>query len=184
VAAVVLNPAIRRQKRSLGDVSGQQVTSDVNHGASTLKGGGRGLAWDPACVISGRSTFYASCAQPTRALARCSFVPDGPGYSKLALHSLDKHLAENQLACRSGNERLRGAVEARAGGEPIPFLCECTDGTCLARVDLTLEEYRGIRRHENRFVILRDHPTLPGERIVEEKGFHQVVEKYRSVAFD
>jgi hypothetical protein len=104
-------------------------------------------------------------------------VPDGPGYSKLALDSRDKHLAENQRAFRIGNERLRGAVEASAGGEPIPFLCECTDDTCMARVDLTVEEYAGIRRHENRFVILRDHPTLPGERIVQENGFHQVVEK-------
>jgi hypothetical protein len=104
-------------------------------------------------------------------------VPDGPGYSKLALGSRDTYLAENQRAFRVGNDRLRGAVEARAGGEPVPFLCECTDDTCMARVDLTLEEYAGIRRHENRFVILRDHPTLAGERIVQEDGFHQVVEK-------
>jgi hypothetical protein len=26
-------------------------------------------------------------------------------------------------------------------------------------------------------VILRDHPTLAGERIVQQNGFHQVVEK-------
>jgi hypothetical protein len=104
-------------------------------------------------------------------------VPDGPGYSKRALDSRDKDLAENQHAFRIGNERLRGAVEARAGGEPIPFLCECTDDTCMARIDLTLDEYRSIRRQENRFVILRDHPTLPGERIVQENGSYQIVEK-------
>ena len=72
---------------------------------------------------------------------------------------------------------MRGALEATAKGEPIPFLCECMDDTCLARVDLTLEEYEAVRRHENRFVIVRDHPTLPGERIVEENGFYQVTEK-------
>lgn len=104
-------------------------------------------------------------------------MPDGPGYATPALDSRDNDLAENQRAFRIGNERLRGAVGARAGGEPIPFLCECTDETCMGRVDLTLDEYRSIRRHENRFVILRDHPTLPGERIVQENGFHQVVEK-------
>jgi hypothetical protein len=93
------------------------------------------------------------------------------------LDSRDNHLAENQRAFRIGNERLRDAVEKRAGGAPVPFLCECTDDTCMARVDLTLDEYDGIRRHENRFVILRDHPTLPGERIVQEDGFRQVVEK-------
>jgi hypothetical protein len=93
------------------------------------------------------------------------------------LDSRDKHLAENQRGFRIGNERLRGAVEASAGGEPVPFLCECTDETCMARVGLTLEEYASIRRHENRFVILRDHPTLRGERIVQENSLHQVVEK-------
>ena len=72
---------------------------------------------------------------------------------------------------------MRDALEATAGGEPIPFLCECMDHMCLARVDLTLEEYAAVRRHENRFVIVRDHPTLPGERIVEENGFYQVTEK-------
>ena len=93
------------------------------------------------------------------------------------MDSRDNHLAGNQRAFRIGNERLRAALKTRAGGAPIPFLCECTDDTCMARVDLTLEEYAGIRRHENRFVILRDHPTLPGERIVQEDGFRQVVEK-------
>ena len=72
---------------------------------------------------------------------------------------------------------MRGALETMAGGDPIPFLCECMDDTCLARVDLTLDEYEGIRRHENRFVIVHDHPTLSGERIVEENGPYQIVEK-------
>jgi hypothetical protein len=63
-------------------------------------------------------------------------------------------------------------------GEPVPFLCECMDDTCMGRrVDLTLEEYGVIRRHENRFVIMRDHPTLPRERVVQENGSYQVVEK-------
>ncbi len=84
---------------------------------------------------------------------------------------------ENQRAFRIGNESLRRVLETKAGGESIPFLCECMDDTCLARVDLTLEEYEGIRTHENRFVIVPDHPTLPGERIVEENGSYQIVEK-------
>jgi hypothetical protein len=93
------------------------------------------------------------------------------------LSSREKRLAETQRAFRIGNERLRGALEATAGSEPIPFLCECTDDTCLARVDLTLEEYGAVRRHEHRFVMVRDHPTLLGERIVQENRSYQVVEK-------
>jgi hypothetical protein len=93
------------------------------------------------------------------------------------LSSREKRLAENQRAFRIGNERLRRALETTAGGESIPFLCECMDDTCLARIDLTLEEYEGIRTHENRFVIAHDHPTLPGERIVQDNDSYQIVEK-------
>jgi hypothetical protein len=72
---------------------------------------------------------------------------------------------------------LRLALETKAGGKSIPFLCECMDDTCLARVELTLEEYEGVRSRENRFVIAHDHPRLPGERIVQENGSYQIVEK-------
>lgn len=93
------------------------------------------------------------------------------------MNSWEQRLAENQRAFRIANERLRGALGNMAGREPIPFLCECGDDTCLARIDLTLEEYEGIRTHESRFVIVPDHPTLPGERVVQENGSYQIVEK-------
>ena len=94
------------------------------------------------------------------------------------MSTTDQRFIENQRAFRVGNERLRRALEtAGFSGESIPFLCECMDDTCLARVDLTLDEYQGIRTHENRFVIVRDHPTLPGEKVVAENCSHQIVEK-------
>jgi hypothetical protein len=51
------------------------------------------------------------------------------------------------------------------------------DDTCMERVDLTLEEYEGIRSHESRFVIVRDHPTLAGERVVQDNDSYLIVEK-------
>jgi hypothetical protein len=100
------------------------------------------------------------------------------GVFQVALNSREERLAENQRAFRIGNERLRGALETTAtSGDAVPFLCECMDDTCIARVDLTLEEYEAIRRHENRFVIVRNHPTLPRERVVQENSSYQVVEK-------
>jgi hypothetical protein len=93
------------------------------------------------------------------------------------LNSREKRLAENQRAFRIGNERLRGVVETTATAEPVPFLCECMDETCMASVDLTLDEYEAIRSQENQFFIVRDHSTLPGERVVRENGSYQVVEK-------
>jgi hypothetical protein len=93
------------------------------------------------------------------------------------LNSREERLAENQRAFRTGNERLRGVLETAAGSEPVPFLCECMDDTCMARVELTLEEYGDVRTHDSRFLIVPDHPTLPGERVVQENGSYQIVEK-------
>jgi hypothetical protein len=93
------------------------------------------------------------------------------------LDSREKRLVENQRAFRMGNERLLGAVETMVDAEAIPFLCECMDDRCMARVELTLDQYAGVRSRENRFVIVRDHPTLPGERVVHEDGPYQIVEK-------
>jgi hypothetical protein len=76
-----------------------------------------------------------------------------------------------------GNERLREFVETMDDVELIPFLCECMDDTCMGRVELTLDQYAGVRSRENRFVIVRDHPTLSGERVVQENGPYQIVEK-------
>lgn len=93
------------------------------------------------------------------------------------MNTREQRLVENQRAFRTGNERLRDALGTAAGDESIPFLCECMDDACMARVDLTLEEYGGVRADESRFVIARDHPTLPGEKIVGDNGHYQVVEK-------
>ena len=93
------------------------------------------------------------------------------------MNTREERLAENQRAFRLGNERLRSALERTASDGPIPFLCECMDETCTGRVDLTLDAYGDIRAHENRFLIIRDHPTLPRERVVQENTTYQVVEK-------
>jgi hypothetical protein len=110
---------------------------------------------------------------PARALVLASTA----GVFQLAVNSREQRLAENQRAFRLGNERLRSALETKASAGAIPFLCECMDQTCMGRVDLTLDEYGDIRTHENRFLIIRDHPTLPHERVVQENGTYQIVEK-------
>jgi hypothetical protein len=82
-------------------------------------------------------------------------------------------LRENQRAFRAGNERLNAVVDA--GDRAIPFLCECADETCMARVEITGSAYSDLHSEENVFVIVSDHPVAGDELVVREFGGYQVV---------
>lgn len=85
---------------------------------------------------------------------------------------------ENEKLFRSANERLHQRVDDLvAPGQFIPFLCECIDDTCMARIELTSEEYEEARSDDEHFVIAPGHPRLDGERIVEEAGRFLIVTK-------
>lgn len=63
------------------------------------------------------------------------------------------------------------------GDQPVPFLCECADDSCLAPVALTLPQYRGVRSDEARFAIVPGHQTIDGEDVVTQNETFAVVEK-------
>jgi hypothetical protein len=44
---------------------------------------------------------------------------------------------------------------------PGPFLCECSDIGCVARLELTLEAYEELRSHPLRYL------TVPGHEVTE-----------------
>jgi hypothetical protein len=90
----------------------------------------------------------------------------------------DDRLAENEYAFRTANERFSERAEKLVSDEtPVPFLCECVDERCLARIDLSLAEYRGLRGHPGRSMILPGHPTLEEAKVVSDNGHFHVVDK-------
>jgi hypothetical protein len=90
----------------------------------------------------------------------------------------DRRLAENQELFRKANDRFEERVEEYSrDGISAPFLCECADEACLGRVELTLPQYEEVRRRPSRYVILPGHPTIERERVVDDKGAFQIVEK-------
>jgi site-specific recombinase len=90
----------------------------------------------------------------------------------------DARLVENEEVFRAANERLRSAVEARMpAADVVPFLCECADETCMGRLDLTLDDYRSLRSHERRFVMLTGHLRTAGEEVVEKRDGYDITEK-------
>jgi hypothetical protein len=85
-------------------------------------------------------------------------------------------LAENETIFRAGNE----SIDKAAGGrlEKAPYLCECGEKSCLARVELTPAEYEAVRAHPARFFVVPGHEDLTaGEVVVSQYDRFTIVEK-------
>ena len=82
---------------------------------------------------------------------------------------------------RDANGRFGDAVEENAldGARPVPFLCECADIECRGRIEITTRDYDAAHIDSDHYVILRGHPTIGGEEMVEDNGAYLVVEKNR-----
>jgi hypothetical protein len=85
---------------------------------------------------------------------------------------------ESQERFRRANQRLHERIRAIADeDQPVPFLCECADESCMEPVPVTPREYRQVRGDESRFLVLNGHRLAMGEQVVEERGSYAVVAK-------
>jgi hypothetical protein len=91
--------------------------------------------------------------------------------------SPEERLVENQRTFRRANERFEELVDDRSDGFKLPFLCECADTFCLGRIELTASDYYAIHLDRSQYVILNDHLTIVGERVVEQVEGFQIVTK-------
>ena len=88
--------------------------------------------------------------------------------------------AQNETIFRAANEQLKGRLGELEIDGRIPFVCECGDMDCLAAVELTAEQYEGVRSHD-RFFMLAGHEDLSTERVVGGENGHVLTEKYADV---
>jgi hypothetical protein len=87
-------------------------------------------------------------------------------------------LKENEKLFKRANERLERVVADRVEpGKPVPFLCECADEACMGQIDLTLEDYREVRAHDDYFMMLTEHARSPGEEVVERRDGYDITVK-------
>jgi hypothetical protein len=102
-----------------------------------------------------------------------------PTGGKAADVTLQKdRLRENEELFRKANQRLHEQI---ADGAPadrlVPFLCECGDDLCMARMEMTLDDYRRLRADGEAFGVLPGHVAEHGEFVVRTIGSYQVVRK-------
>jgi hypothetical protein len=85
-----------------------------------------------------------------------------------------QRVAMNEAAFRKVNEGME------VGQDPsglLTFVCECGRLGCSRLIQLTREEYEGIRKNPRRFAIIEGHEILEAEEIVERHDRYLVVEK-------
>ena len=77
-----------------------------------------------------------------------------------------------------GNERLDEAIGGRVPDDAkVPFLCECSDESCQARVELERSKWAGVVSKHNLFVMVAGHPRSEGEVVVGDIDDYDVVRK-------
>jgi hypothetical protein len=85
---------------------------------------------------------------------------------------------ENEKLFRLGNERLHSAVSEQVPEEGrVPFLCECADEFCDARVELRMEQWEGVAREPHVYVMVSGHRRSEGEQVVGTLAGYDVVRK-------
>jgi hypothetical protein len=86
-------------------------------------------------------------------------------------------LARNEHLFREVNERIRELEETFGERPGASFVCECSLVDCTSRLELDLDEYRAVREHPRRFIVVEDHVDPDYERIVSANDRFTVVEK-------
>ena len=89
--------------------------------------------------------------------------------------SIDSARVANEKVFREANQALQRHRELDAHGLLV-FLCECSDLACREDIELTLDEYGGVREGEHRFALATGHEDGL-ERVLDAFDRYTVVEK-------
>jgi hypothetical protein len=77
---------------------------------------------------------------------------------------------------RRANEEIADLARRRGWRFAVPFLCECADARCFARLELTLEVYEGVRANPQRYLTAPGH-EIPEALPVDRAGAFVLAEK-------
>jgi hypothetical protein len=91
----------------------------------------------------------------------------------------EQRFAENEAVFRRANEQLVERVHEIAPTlEVTPLICECGEPRCTQIIALSSEEYRLVRAHPARFLIVPGHESGHDEKVVGGDGERfSVIEK-------
>ena len=72
---------------------------------------------------------------------------------------------------REANESIAAKARELRMEPPIPFLCECSNKRCFARILLTIEEYEEARAAPQRYLTTSGHQVEGAMVIAQDEHF-------------
>jgi hypothetical protein len=83
---------------------------------------------------------------------------------------------ETEDVFREANESIAAKARELQMEPPIPFLCECSDRRCFARIPLTIDEYDEARAGPQRYLTTSGH-RVDGALVVAQDERFALAEK-------
>jgi hypothetical protein len=92
------------------------------------------------------------------------------------LGSREERIAYNEAWCRDLNGRIEKWMGSGVSAEG--FRCECWRVDCEERIQLSGEEWRGVRSQANRFAVAPEHVAADLEVVLREYPHFWLIEKH------
>ena len=91
----------------------------------------------------------------------------------------DARIGLNEAVFREVNERIETLAETfDLGSEPLDFICECGDASCVQRIHMTHAEFEELRSDSRHFAVYPGHVVPDIERVVAQRAGYEIVEKF------
>jgi hypothetical protein len=84
--------------------------------------------------------------------------------------------ARTEALFRSVNDHIAAVGEDSLVDE-AHFVCECADAGCAEKIEAPLDDYEEVRTHPKLFLVKPGHADEDVERVVQDEGDYEVVEK-------
>jgi hypothetical protein len=90
----------------------------------------------------------------------------------------DARIGLNEAVFREVNERIGTLAETfDLGSQPLDFICECGDASCVERIHMTHAEFEELRSDSHYFAVFPGHVAPDIERVVARRDGYEIVEK-------
>jgi hypothetical protein len=85
-------------------------------------------------------------------------------------------IVQTEDVFRRANEGIADLGRRQGWRFPVPFLCECADRHCFARLELTLAVYGDLRADSERYLTAPGH-EIPEAVVIEQTASYALTEK-------
>lgn len=91
----------------------------------------------------------------------------------------------NESIFREVNEQIESLNrDLGTGDRTMTAICECADGDCTDRLEISVSAYESVRADPRRYVVIPGHELAEFESIVEREDEYDVVQKREGAAAD